>query len=303
MQVLCSDKCDVIYPPLFNRIILLVVPRDMVHFIRVAVGTLLAMFGNQPIAECGTFFTERSFAFSKSLPELGPECKRIYLLRHGETDWNKKGLVQGGGFDVPLNEKGLAQARYVAEELSCVPLGVVASSHLERASQTADAVKAGHPSAARLILNNFGEMRFGELEGAAIHGPEATDHMKNIFRETNDRMALDPSYRWPAGESAAEVEHRAREALSEVLNGHPDCRHVAVVAHGRTNKILLSSLLFGDATKIQPFKQGNTCINVLDFDQINKTWSKVLLNYVEHNEDRGAESGGRDVKQVKMFPM
>ena len=55
-------------------------------------------------------------------------------------------------------------------------------------------------------------------------------------------------------------------------------------------------VLYHDASRFSPIRQGNTCINVVDFDPDEGrfgTWTEVLLNYVAHTEDRGAASGGR----------
>lgn len=251
-------------------------------------------------------------AFLSALPPLLPGRKRIYLLRHGQTDWNARGLMQGGGFDIPLNDNGLEQARCAAEALSGVNLDAVASSHLIRAVQTADVLHAFQSEArrdeslssaaappSRVVMEEFGEMRFGVLEGNAIHGPEATDETRLRFSELNDAMAEDGHLTWPGegAESTYEVEARARRGLEKFLrrfSGDDDddggCEmHLAVVAHGRHNKVLLASLLRGDATEFKSIKQGNTCINVIDWEADESLEGggravEVVLNYVDHAE-------------------
>ena len=242
---------------------------------------------------------DRASAFAARLPSLPPGGRRLYLLRHGQTDWNLEGRVQGGGHDTQLNARGRDQAGLVAEELAAVPLDLVASSHLARAGQTAAAVAALHPAARRWESAGFGEMRFGELEGRRIHGTSAeVEEARGRFEAIREAMAGDPSVPYPGdgGESTLQVEERARTALADMVRDHPDARHLAVVGHGRMNKVLLSSLLYDDASRFSPIRQGNTCINVVDFDPDEGrfgTWTEVLLNYVAHTEDRGAASGGR----------
>ena len=247
----------------------------------------------------------RATIFANRLPPLPPQCRRIYLLRHGETDWNKQGLMQGGGFDIPLNEDGRKQAALVAQELSEIPLSVVASSHLQRARETADAVivhrnrnRTPTPSSSAtaavaaqqlVVMSGLGEMRFGDFEGLAIRGPEATGETKKRFERMKEQMERSPDVACPGGgESTRCVETRARTAVDEILkqslqnNAYDDSRHIAIVAHGRTNKILLASLLEGDASQFGNIQQGNACINVIDFNESSDTWCKVLINYVDH---------------------
>lgn len=61
---------------------------------------------------------------------------KIYLARHGETDWNKNGILMGQA-DIPLNETGKRQAKNLAEELSNIEFGICFSSPLLRAKETA----------------------------------------------------------------------------------------------------------------------------------------------------------------------
>lgn len=79
-----------------------------------------------------------------ALPPLEDGYKRLYLIRHGETEWNVEGRVQGLT-DNPLNENGLNQATTLADYLSQEPIDRFVSSTLQRAASTADAVCAKHP--------------------------------------------------------------------------------------------------------------------------------------------------------------
>lgn len=229
------------------------------------------------------------------LPPVTETCRaRIYLLRHGETDWNAKGLMQGGGFDIELNDKGRQQALAVVGKNALggntVPgVSVVVSSHLKRASQTADILHEQlFPTAKRIIMNEFAEMSFGSFEGLAIRGPDATPETLEQFQSFNDIMKKNADEQWPGvgGESTREVVIRAQRGLHQLLdeftsNSGAPPPHIAIVAHGRTNKVILASLLTGDVLQYGAFQQGNTCINVVDLDA-DGTWTARTLNYVDH---------------------
>ena len=77
---------------------------------------------------------------TKSTKKKSRIKKRVYIIRHGETNWNVKGKIQGGGFDIPLNENGKLQALKAAEFLKDVPFDLIASSSLSRAKETADII-------------------------------------------------------------------------------------------------------------------------------------------------------------------
>lgn len=228
------------------------------------------------------------------LPPFDEEIyqRRIVLVRHGETDWNQRGLMQGGGFDIELNENGNLQANRVAQELVTAFTGkenvVLASSHLQRAAQTADTLyqhwKTQHQDLEihRVIMKEFGEMRFGDLEGNALRGPEATHESQALFRDNNYKMTQDKHVCWPGGgESTADVEDRGLHGLDTLAKKHPDSCLLVIVAHGRFNKILLASLLYGDVLKHSEIEQGNTCINIID-QRKDGNYEKVVLNYLGH---------------------
>jgi broad specificity phosphatase PhoE len=200
--------------------------------------------------------------------------------------------MQGGGFDIELNDNGRRQASQVALELMNLMANretvVLASSHLQRAAETADALheiwktQHAHLEVARVTLNEFGEMRFGSLEGNALRGPEATDESKALFRDNNYKMTQDKHVCWPGGgESTADVETRGLQGLDALTKQYPDADLLVIVAHGRFNKILLASLLYKNVLQHSEIEQGNTCINVIDQRKDGK-YEQVVLNYLGH---------------------
>ncbi|MCH8055577.1 MAG: histidine phosphatase family protein, partial [Deltaproteobacteria bacterium] len=88
---------------------------------------------------------------------------RLFLLRHGETDWNLQGRCQGVA-DLDLNERGKQQAVEVAEYLSREKIDAIYSSDLKRALQTAEAIRRFHDLEVT-VDSDFRELDHGEFEG------------------------------------------------------------------------------------------------------------------------------------------
>ena len=133
------------------------------------------------------------------LPPLSSGSRRLVLVRHGETDWNQQGKMQGGGFDIELNDNGRKQAVFVADALQAMTFGAVASSHLARASQTADVIHCSQEQRQQTAVERvsrmaFGEMRFGVFEGVTMRGPESTDEWKSRYKCVNSQLMLDVTH-------------------------------------------------------------------------------------------------------------
>ena len=148
---------------------------------------------------------------------------RLVLIRHGETDWNVEGRYQGQA-NPPLNARGRAQARRLAEELRGVGLDVLYSSPLRRALQTAQVIAEtlGLPLH---IEPRLMEINQGDWEGCLRS--EIAARYPDLFR----RWETEP---WevtpPGGESLAQVQARVYAALDEILARHPrQC--VGLVTH------------------------------------------------------------------------
>ncbi len=148
----------------------------------------------------------------------------LYLIRHGETDWNIEGRWQGQA-DVPLNARGLQQAAQAAQSLAAAGLSAIYSSDLLRARQTADALAqaAGVPVT---LDHRLREIHQGEWQGQLV------TEIRARYAQAYQRRLEDPlSFSPPGGETARQVQGRVVQATHDILRKHP-CQHVAIVSHG-----------------------------------------------------------------------
>jgi broad specificity phosphatase PhoE len=148
----------------------------------------------------------------------------IWLARHGETDANAEGRVQGS-IDPPLNDRGRDQARELAERVG--PLGIRAlyTSQLQRARETAEIVGRAI-GLEPLVDARFAESYRGEWEGRLIAEIKAEDP-----GGWQGSLAAGNGFRFPGGESLAEHAARVEAALADVANGPLPA---LVVCHGGT---------------------------------------------------------------------
>lgn len=148
---------------------------------------------------------------------------KVYLVRHGATDWNQTKRAQGHA-DIPLNNAGRRQASAIASELAHVDLTAVYSSDLERALDTARPIAAAHGLEVEVDAG-YREIDQGEWEGLT------TDEIKERWP---DLWGPKRHYRArPGGESPQQVRARALEALGRSVTAHP-VGAIAVVSHGGT---------------------------------------------------------------------
>jgi probable phosphoglycerate mutase len=151
----------------------------------------------------------------------------IYVLRHGETNWNQQGRVQGST-DNSLNAKGREQASAVASQLANISVDHIYSSGLTRAVQTAEAFKGKAPITPQPMLN---ERSFGIYEGK-IENEVAKDWRPRLA-SLNDDME--------GGESLASIAKRVGQATREIVQRHPGGT-IMIVAHGGVNPLVIGEL-------------------------------------------------------------
>lgn len=147
----------------------------------------------------------------------------IYLMRHGETDWNVLHRMQGRS-DIPLNENGLSQAKTAALAMRSIPFDCIFSSPLQRAVQTAQTVAAGRNLPIQ-IEPRITEMGFGKMEGLSL-----TEHpaLRQAFFG-------DPEHYVPSegAETYAQLDARCRSVLEDLLPSLVQTHdNVLLVSHG-----------------------------------------------------------------------
>ncbi len=156
---------------------------------------------------------------------------RLYLVRHGETDWNAEGRLLSFT-DRPLNDRGERQAAALAIDLAGVCWDRAYSSPLVRARRTAEVVLAARQDAPALVVDErLREMDFGPYEGWSEPELEA-DPLAATRRRDGAQI--------PGVESEDEVAARARSFLASLGDAGGT---TLVVGHGRTLRILMATAL------------------------------------------------------------
>jgi len=148
----------------------------------------------------------------------------LWLIRHGQTDWNLEGRCQGHA-DIPLNETGLAQAAALAAQLNEQTFTAIYSSDLLRTRQTADAL-AKHTGLPVQLDPRLREIHQGEWEGRLIHEVVLTQPEARLNALMNPDIP-----RAPGGESINQVTERVTAAAKDIVSRHPQ-EAVLVVSHG-----------------------------------------------------------------------
>ncbi|WP_103026307.1 histidine phosphatase family protein [Salinibacter altiplanensis] len=196
-------------------------------------------------------------------PALTDAPTSLYLVRHGETEYNRRGVMQGGGIDSTLNATGREQARALAHRFAPVDVDALYASTLRRAIQTADILAAEHESLSCTRLQDLREMDWGVFEGEPP-SPErdaSVDSLKSAWRNGDYDRAPEE------GESIRDVQGRVRRALRHIL-AQEEGGAALVVTHGRYLRVLLATLLdeYG-LEHMSQFGHSNTCVNHVVFDE------------------------------------
>lgn len=159
----------------------------------------------------------------------------IYIVRHGETEWNTKKLIQGHG-DSPLTKDGVKQAEKLGKELKKIKFDLVFSSDLLRAKKTAEIIAAEHNLAVE-TTQLLRERNFGDFEGKSVQLLKSFDNLIKSF--THEQKFKYKSF--PNIESDEEIAMRLITFLRKSAVSHPG-KKILAVTHGGTMKALLIKL-------------------------------------------------------------
>jgi probable phosphoglycerate mutase len=200
--------------------------------------------------------------------------KEIYIIRHGQTDYNLTGRVQGSGIDAPLNETGQRQADAFYESYKNAGFDKIYTSILQRTTQTVKGfIEAGIPFEKHKGLN---EISWGSMEGIAFTELDNGYFEKVIAQWRNGETNVPIG----KGESPEEVAQRQKEILELILS-RKDEKKVLICMHGRAMRILLCQLFDKPLKEMDDFPHHNVGVYHLLLSDDGKL-EMLLENCMKH---------------------
>jgi broad specificity phosphatase PhoE len=171
----------------------------------------------------------------------------IYLVRHGETDWNRQNRLQGKE-DIELNENGIRQSAECADVFAGVPIGCILTSPLKRARKTAEIIAEKLGVSSVIVEQGLTERDFGRLSGLT---PEERQAFLNAKAD-------------PCAQPLEEVIEQFMSVLDRYVR-RGECRNIMVVSHGASINAVLLHLSGGRfGTGMTTLK--NACISKVECD-------------------------------------
>lgn len=195
---------------------------------------------------------------------------KIFLIRHGETDWNKQRRYCGHS-DIPLNKKGMRQAKKISRRIKHEKFDTIYSSTAIRAIQTANLATGNKPL--RKIAK-IREMNFGIFEGLT-HQQLLEKYPKIYQTWLNDPV----NTKIPQGESAKQFANRIKNTLGEIITKNKG-NTIAIFAHAGSIRIIIADILKLSLKNIWKIKQDSACINIIEVS--NNIFKIKLKNYTTH---------------------
>jgi broad specificity phosphatase PhoE len=184
--------------------------------------------------------------------------KKVYLIRHGQTDFNLKSIVQGSGVDTDLNELGRKQADAFFEAYKHVPFDKVYTSALKRSQQSVKRfLELGLPHDALVGLN---EISWGTKEGHRVT-PQEDEYYHRMLQQW---QTGNTTMRIEGGESPDDVVKRMKPAVDYIMRQQHE-KTILICMHGRAIRILLCHLLNYPLRCMDMFEHMNLCLYLLNY--------------------------------------
>ena len=190
----------------------------------------------------------KSYKIQKKL-----NTKKIYLIRHGETDYNRQRIVQGSGVDSDLNDLGRAQATAFYQQYKDVPFDIVYTSKLKRTIQSVQSFLGKglkHESYAGL-----NEINWGKKEGKRVV-PEEDAAYYELLQKWKDGQVEVPI---DGGESPVQVMERQKPVLELILSRSEE-KNILICMHGRAMRIFLCIMMNYPIKEMDRFEHSNLCL-------------------------------------------
>jgi broad specificity phosphatase PhoE len=184
--------------------------------------------------------------------------KKVYLVRHGQTEFNLKNIVQGSGVDTDLNDLGRRQAAAFFNTYKHIPFDKIYTSALKRSQQSVrQFIDMGIPHDALVGLN---EISWGTKEGHRVT-PQEDEHyhyMLEQWKLGNTHLRI------PGGESPEDVVKRMKPAVDYIM-GKTEEETILICMHGRAIRILLCHLFNYPLRSMDMFEHQNLGLYLLHY--------------------------------------
>ncbi|SER19566.1 histidine phosphatase family protein [Pedobacter rhizosphaerae] len=201
--------------------------------------------------------------------------KQIYIIRHGETELNRQGIVQGRGINSDLNDTGRAQAEAFYQKYKDIPFDKIYTSSLKRTWQTVQ--KFIDSKLPWEQLTGLDELAWGVWEGKAN-----TEDSRDAFRLMLETWQQgDYTAHFDGGESVQDVYDRLKEPM-QILMSRPEEETILLCMHGRAMRVFLCLLLNKPLSEMTEFPHQNTVLYKVGFE--NGKFSMLEFNNASHLE-------------------
>lgn len=201
--------------------------------------------------------------------------KQIYIIRHGETELNRQGIVQGRGINSDLNDTGRAQAEAFYQKYIDIPFDKIYTSSLKRTWQTVQ--KFIDSKLPWEQLTGLDELAWGVWEGKAN-----TEDSRDAFRLMLETWQQgDYTAHFDGGESVQDVYNRLKEPM-QILMSRPEEETILLCMHGRAMRVFLCLLLNKPLSEMTEFPHQNTVLYKVGFE--NGKFSMLEFNNASHLE-------------------
>ncbi len=192
--------------------------------------------------------------------------QKVYLVRHGETNWNTEMRYQGQR-DIPLSEEGLKQATCIAHNLAPEKIEKVYTSPLQRAQKTASLIAEKH-CLDICIEPDLMEIDFGKWEGRNFN------ELKKEEQDFAERWFFNPDkISIPGGEPYSVFKERALAVYRRIQQGH---KNMAVVTHAGVIRVIMMDVLDIPAANITRLRLSPASLTVLLYDDWNNPYLELF---------------------------
>lgn len=191
---------------------------------------------------------------------------KVYLLRHGQSEANVRGILAGPDNSVNLSEKGRRESRIVSKHLQKIEFTHIYSSPISRCLQTIDPLTSAKPQIPLLLEERIQEMNYGDWNGKDLKSLSKKREWKSIQNQPS-------KFKFPQGESFTQLRKRVQSFLNEIES---KTGPILVVSHGDVIKMILTCTLELSTDNFQRFSIQPASISIINYE--SKVRNLIISN-------------------------